>query len=145
MRVTFRILIPILTAGFLAGCSLFEFSEKKSLYDRLGGQAAIVAVVNDLIDNVAADDKINSSFKDTNVPRLKNLVVEQICEASGGPCKYTGRSMERSHRPLKITDAEFDAFVAHLVDVLNKYKVPSAEQGELLAVLGGMRGQIVTK
>jgi hemoglobin len=114
-----------------------------SLYQRLGGKPAITAVVDDFVANVAADSRINERFANTNIPRLKNMLVEQICEATGGPCKYTGRDMKSAHRGMKITDAEFNALVEDLVKSLDKFKVPAKEKGELLAALGGMKPDIV--
>jgi hemoglobin len=127
-----------------AGCSSgSEMMEKKSLYDRLGGQPAITAVVDDFIGNVAADARINQRFAGTNIPRLKVMLVDQICEASGGPCKYTGRSMKAAHAGMRVTDAEFSALVEDLVKSLDKFRVPPREKDELLAALGGMKGDIV--
>ena len=115
----------------------------KSLYDRLGGQPAIVAVVDDFVGNVAADARINARFANANIPRLKQLLVEQICAGTGGPCKYTGRDMKSSHRGMNITDAQFNALVEDLVKTLDKFNVPKKEQGELLAILGPMKPDIV--
>ena len=116
---------------------------KTSLYDRLGGKSAITAVVDDFVGNVAADSRINRRFQGANIPRLKAMLVDQICEATGGPCKYTGKSMADTHRGMGIGDAEFGALVEDLVKTLDKFKVPTAEKNELLSTLGGMKGQIV--
>ena len=121
------------------------FTKQQSLYQRLGGQRAIVAVVDDFVGNVAADKRINKFFAKTNIPRLKRLLVEQICAGSGGPCKYTGRSMKATHKGLGIRGPDFAALVEDLQKSLNKYKVPEREQNELLAILGPMRKDIVEK
>jgi hemoglobin len=115
----------------------------KPLYDRLGGKPAIQAVVDDFVGNVAGDARINKRFANANVPRLKTMLVDQICEASGGPCKYTGASMLDAHRGMNISDAEFNALVEDLVKSLDKFKVPAKEKTELLTALGGMKPQIV--
>jgi hemoglobin len=117
----------------------------KSLYERLGGLDAIKAVVDDFVANVAADPAINARFASTNVPAFKQQLVDQICEATGGPCKYTGKDMATAHAGMKISDAEFDALVGDLKKTLDKFKVPEREQGELLGALGGMRPDIVNK
>jgi hemoglobin len=117
----------------------------KSLYDRLGGKPAIQAVVDDFVGNVAGDARINKRFANANVPRLKTMLVDQICEASGGPCKYTGASMLDAHRGMNISEAEFSALVDDLVKSLDKFKVPPKEKTELLTALGGMKPQIVGK
>jgi hemoglobin len=114
-----------------------------TLYSRLGGQPAIQAVVDQFVTNVAADNRINARFANADIPRLNRLLVEQICEATGGPCEYTGRDMRTAHAGMNITDAEFDALVEDLVSALNQFDVPEAEQSELLGALGGMRGDIV--
>ena len=115
----------------------------KSLYERLGGLDAIKAVVDDFVANVAADPTINARFASTDVPHFKQMLVDQICEATGGPCKYRGASMVDSHRGMKITEAEFNALVEDLVKSLDKFKVPAQEKNELLTALGSMKPQIV--
>lgn len=134
----------MVTALLYAGCSSGGgMTAQKPLYDRLGGKPAITAVVDDFVGNVAADTRINQRFAGTNIPRLKAMLVDQICEASGGPCKYTGRSMQAAHAGMKITDAEFGALVEDLVKSLDKFRVPPEEKKELLSALGGMKGEIV--
>ena len=117
--------------------------QQKSLYDRLGGQGAIVAVVDDFVSNVAADNRINKFFAKTDIPRLKRLLVEQICAGTGGPCTYTGRDMKSAHMGMGITDAQFNALVEDLVKSLDKFKVPEKEKSELLGILGPMKPSIV--
>ena len=109
----------------------------KSLYDRLGGKAAIVAVVDDFVANCAADKNRLAAFK--------NNLVDQICEAAGGPCKYKGRDMKSAHAGMGISNADFNALVEDLTKSLSKFKVGKAEQDQLLGVLGPMRSQIVEK
>lgn len=134
-------------AVLAAGCASMDDSAmaKKSLYDRLGGKPAITAVVDDFIANVAADRRINERFQGGNIPRLKTMLVDQICEASGGPCKYTGKNMLEAHRSMNIKDAEFTALVEDLIKSLDKFKVPAQEKNELLTALGGMKKDIVGK
>jgi hemoglobin len=117
----------------------------KSLYDRLGGKPAITAVVDDFVGRVAADSRINGKFANTDIPRLKMLLVEQICQASGGPCTYSGRSMKATHAGMGVSSSDFDALVGDLVATLNKFKVPDREKNELLGALGPMKGDIVEK
>src|SRR5512144_2412324 len=97
----------------LAACQT-TMAPQKSLYDRLGGRPAITAVVDDFVGNVAADARINGFFARTDVPHLKRQLVDQVCQASGGPCKYTGRDMMSAHRGMNITDAQFGALVEDL-------------------------------
>src|ERR1044071_8299156 len=86
-------------------------AKTQELYDRLGGQRAIVAVVDDFIGRVAADKRINQRFANTDIPQLKTLLVEFVCMATGGPCRYSGRDMETSHAGMEIVEEEFTALV----------------------------------
>ncbi len=148
-----RLVTRIAMCGVVAsmvGCGMMESTmmgkaEDKSLYERLGGKPAITAVVDDFVGRVAADNRINGKFANANIPRLKMLLVEQICQASGGPCTYTGRDMKTTHAGMRITSEEFDALVGDLVVTLNKFKVPEREKKELLGALGPMKGDIVEK
>jgi hemoglobin len=118
---------------------------EKSLYDRLGGKDAITAVVNEFVAIVGADSRINKFFANTDLDHLKMELVNQICQAAGGPCKYTGGSMKEVHAGMGVTTADFNALVEDLVTALNKFKVGDQEQGELLGVLGPMKSDIVEK
>ena len=115
----------------------------RSLYDRLGGKEAITVVIDDFVANVAADKRINARFAKTDIPHLKQMLVDQVCQATGGPCTYTGKSMLDAHKGMKITEAEFTALVEDLTMSLDKHSVPAAEKTELLTALGGMKGDIV--
>lgn len=120
-----------------------------SLYKRLGGEAAVAKVVDDFVANVMADDQIRAvhkkHFKEGDVAALKRKLVDQVCEAAGGPQHYTGKNMKDAHKGLGITDADFDALVADLVKALDKNKVSAREQDELKALLGPMRTNVVEK
>jgi hemoglobin len=118
---------------------------KRSLYERLGGYSAISAVVDDFVANVAADRRINNFFASANVPRLKSRLVEQLCQASGGPCYYTGADMKTAHAGMGVRNRDFNALVQDLGKSLNKFKVPKAEQKEIASVLLPMRKDIVTR
>jgi len=120
-------------------------TQQKSLYDRLGGKDAIVAVVDDFVGNVAADKRINRFFARTDIPRLKQNLVNQICAGTGGMCIYTGRDMRSAHAGMGVTSGHFNALVQDLQKTLRKFKVPKQEQGELLAILGPMKKDIVTR
>ena len=118
--------------------------KQPELYDRLGGQRALVAVVDDFIGRVAADARIKVRFINTDIPRLKSLLVEFVCMATGGPCKYSGQDMETSHAGMELVDEEFTALVEDLTATLDKFKVPAKEKGELLGALGPLAPLIVT-
>jgi len=120
-------------------------AQPRTLYDRLGGYPAIVAVVDDFVGNVAADRRINRFFANANIGRLKARLVEQICQGTGGPCVYTGRDMRSAHAGMGIRSRDFNALVQDLGKSLNKFKVPRREQGELVAILAPFKRDIVTR
>jgi hemoglobin len=146
-------LIGVLVCGAVAcgGSAKSEnptTADKKSLYDRLGGEPAITAVVDDFLANVLADNRINAFFANVDAAGAANLrakLIEQICAATGGPCTYTGKDMVTVHTGMNISEADFNALVEDLVKSLDKFKVPEAEKNELLGALGGMKGDIVGK
>jgi hemoglobin len=115
----------------------------RSLYERLGAKEAITAVVDAFVARCAADDRINGKFARTDIPRLKSSLVDQVCEASGGPCTYTGRAMRTTHDGMAVTAAEFDALVEDLVTTLDRFGVGEAEKSELVGALAPMRADIV--
>ncbi len=114
-----------------------------SLFDRLGGKAAITAVVADFRKRVEQDQRINAKFARSDLPRLEAMLVDQVCEATGGPCRYTGRGMGDAHHGMGVTTGEFNALVEDLVATLNGFTVPQAEQDELLGILGPLKTDIV--
>jgi hemoglobin len=122
---------------------------QSSLYERLGGVYSIAVVVDELVDRVMADPRLNANpavdEAHHRVPPagFKYLVTEMVCWASGGPQKYTGRSMADSHRHLNITPPEWDAFMDDFQQTVDKFKVPAAEQAELRAIVESTYGDIV--
>src|SRR5262245_14464748 len=118
----------------------------ETLYKRLGGYDAIAAVVDDFIGRMAADPELGRFFvghSTDSLKRIRQLVVEQLCEASGGPCFYTGRSMKASHDGMKISAANWDTAVKHLTATLDKFKVGQKERDDLFAAVGALRNDIV--
>jgi hemoglobin len=124
--------------------------KKPTLYDNLGGKKAIVAVVDEFVGRVAADNRISAFFKQTasdpkRLASFKAKLVDQICQASGGPCKYKGKDMKSAHAGMGISSADFGALVEDLVGALDKLKVKEADKNALLGVLGPMKSDIVEK
>ena len=123
--------------------------EKPSLYDRLGGVYSIATVVNDFIDRIMLDPRLNANPQvdeaHHRVPPagFKYLVTEMVCWATGGPQRYTGKSMYDSHAHLKITSQEWEAFLDDFQQSLDKFKVPAEEQAELRAIVNSTRSDIV--
>ena len=118
-------------------------AQETTLYDRLGGQVGIEAVVDEFLLNVAGDERINAYFSGVDLERLGRLLTEQICEATGGPCTYTGRNMGQAHAGLGITEADFNALVEDLVKALDTFVVPEQTQNQLLAILASLKEDIV--
>ncbi len=124
-------------------------AEKPSLYDRLGGVYSIATVVADFIDRIMVDPRLNANpLVDEAHHRVppagfKYLVTEMVCWATGGPQKYTGKSMAESHSHLKITSEEWEAFLDDFQQTLDKFKVPTEEQTELKAIVTSTRSDIV--
>jgi hemoglobin len=116
-----------------------------TLFGRLGGKDGIKVVVDDFVANIAADDAIKARFANTDVPAFKQKLVDQICQATGGPCTYTGKSMKDAHAGMRISDAEFGALVADLKKALDKNHVAPDAENDLLAALGGMHNDIVNQ
>ncbi len=126
------------------------FGKDKTLYQRLGGKKAITAVVDEFVGRVAADTRINHFFADAaadpaRLASFKKKLVDQICEASGGPCKYTGKDMKSAHAGMGISGGDFGALVEDLVGALDKFHVGEKEKNDLLGALGPMKSDIVEK
>jgi hemoglobin len=129
-------LLLVVAAGVAA-------SAEARLYDRLGGQSGVAAIADTLIDRVTADPRLGRSFKDSNVGRIKRLLAEQICDLSGGPCRYSGDPMKEVHAGLHISEAEFYGMVADLREVLKERRVSQAAVNELLRLLAPMKRDVV--
>lgn len=126
----------------LAGCATLS-PAKDQLYRDLGAQAGIERIVDGLLDNIARDDRIFAAFKDTNIEHLRTMLIEQFCNLSGGPCAYTGVTMEKSHGGLHITEAQFNALVEDLILTMEQEHIAVSAQNRLLALLAPMRPQII--
>jgi hemoglobin len=114
-----------------------------TLYDRLGGQIGVSEIANSLIDRVSSDPFLGRSFKDTKLSRIKGLLAEQICDLSGGPCRYSGDPMKEVHAGQHISEAEFYGMVEALRDILKQRHVGIGATNELLRLLAPMKRDIV--
>lgn len=120
-----------------------------TLYERLGGIYNIAVVVDDLIDRVMTDPRLNvnpavdEAHHKVPPAGFKYLVTEMVGWASGGPQKYSGRSMRESHQNLNITHKEWEAFMDDVQQTLDKFKVPATEQAELKAIVQSTHDDIV--
>jgi hemoglobin len=149
-----RIVLGLLVLLLLSGCAWNASAQSPTpqssatLYKRLGGYDAIAAVTDDFIGRLANDQQLSRflvGLSADSKKRLRQLVVDQLCEATGGPCFYIGRTMKASHAGLGVAEADWQATVKHLVATLDKFKVPEKEKSELLAIASSLRGDIVEK
>ncbi len=129
---------------------LWAADTSKTLYERLGGQPAIKAVASQLVDSILADSRVNKWFahaasSPANASAYKAKLAEFLCQSTQGPCKYDGLDMTAAHKGRAVTGEAFDAVVQDLIGVLDKLKVPAIEKGEVLAILGPLKGVIVQK
>jgi hemoglobin len=126
-----------------------ESTSAKSLYERLGGVYAIASVVDDFIDRIMVDPRLNSNplvdeaHHRVSPAGFKYLVTEMSCWATGGPQQYSGRSMHESHAHLKITGEEWVAFMEDLDDTFDKFQVPQPERDEFIAIIASTKPDIV--
>lgn len=119
-----------------------------SLYKRLGGYDALAAVTDDFLGRLIADKSLGRFFtgaSNASKAHIRQLVVDQLCNATGGPCLYIGRDMKTAHAGLAITEADWTASVNALVATLDKFKVPEKEKGEVLAAISSLKKDIVER
>ena len=119
-----------------------------TLYKRLGGYDAIAAVSDDFLGRLSTDPQFVKFFaghSTDSIKRIRQLVVDQLCAATGGPCVYIGRDMKSSHAGLGISEKDWDASVRHLVASLEKFNVPAKEKDDVLGAVGGLKKDIVEK
>jgi len=140
--------ISLLGILLAASGAIWAQAAPATLYENLGGKPAIVAVVDEFVSRVAADKRINDFFAAVardpqRMASFKGKLVDQICQASGGPCVYTGKSMKKAHKGMGITSADFNALVEDLVGALDKFNVAGKDKDTLLGVLGPMKADIV--
>src|ERR1700756_4258082 len=118
-------------------------TQTKSLYDRLGSGAGVNPKTELWGARVGGDDRANGKFARTDIERLKKEVADQLCEVTGGPCAYTGRSMRTTHDGMQVTAGEFEVVMQHLEAALDELNVPKTEQDELTGLPRLMRADIV--
>ena len=132
-------LATLLTA--LMGCA--SSGQKQSLYQALGEQAGIAQLVEEFINVLLVDERIQHHFEESDLDRFHDKLVEQICELGGGPCKYTGKAMAKIHNDFDIDDAQFNALVEDLMTAMDNINLPIGTQNRLLALLAPMHKDIV--
>jgi len=142
--------LPAVLAAFLliGGLTVRGAGAEKTLYDRLGGQPAIEAVANGLVDRILADGRVNKWFTHAaanteNTNAYKGKLATFLCASFGGPCKYTGPDMITAHRGRGVTSEAFNAVAQDLVTQLDQLKVPEKEKNQVMAIVGSLKPYIV--
>lgn len=121
-------------------------SDTDSLYVRLGGYDAIVAVTENLLPRLMGDPQLGRFWAnrgEDGLQREKQLLIDFLCASAGGPMYYTGRDMVTSHKGMKISASDWETFVGHLKACLDSFQVPDQERGEVLAFIDSTRAEIV--
>ena len=142
MKSVSKFLLPVL---FLLVANQ-KIHAQESLYKRLGGYDAIAAVTDDFIGRLATDKVLSRFFvatSDDTKQKIRQHIVDQLCNVTGGPCLYIGRSMKDAHHGMKITENDWSITVRLLIESLNKFKVPQKEQDEFLAIVSSVKKDIV--
>lgn len=154
-NITVKTILAVFTSLMLATVtphssaqSPVSSSAAQALYQRLGGYDAIAAVTDDFLGRLAVDKQMSRFFVGVSADSLRKLrqhVVDQLCEASGGPCYYFGRTMKTAHAGLGITESDWQLTVKHLTATFDKFKVPDRERSEVVALLSSPKADIVEK
>lgn len=141
VKIVFLAFAVLIAAGCAGGGH--ERGTNDALYNRLGGEAGVDRLVATLLDEVYADERIAFLFEDTDRENLHEVIVEQVCAETGGPCTYQGLDMRAAHSGLDIRHAEFDAFVEDLIVAMERSGIATPVQNRLLAIFAPMREKIV--
>jgi hemoglobin len=118
----------------------------QTLYERLGGYDAISAVANDLLPRLRADPQLGRFWAhraEDSIQREKQLLIDFLCASAGGPMYYRGRDMSLAHRGMRISESDWNVFLGHAAATLAKFKVPEAEQSEVVKFVQGLKKEIV--
>jgi hemoglobin len=150
MHKHFNKIAAVFTLAAALAVPSLSLAADKTLYERLGGKKAITKVVDEFVNRIEKDARINHYFAQTeaDAERMKKFklnLIYQICQATGGPFRYTGKNMKDAHAGMGITSADFNALIEDLSGALDKFKVQDKEKNELLGALAPMKADIVTK
>jgi hemoglobin len=124
-------------------CGMAAAQASPTLYERIGGEAKFKAIAQEFTNAILADDRINFTFADSDVKKFTQLIFEQLCNLTGGPCKYTGRDMHEAHAKLAINNAQFNAIAEDLYIAFDKVHVPYRLQNQVMVMLAPMQRDIV--
>ena len=135
--------IAALGGAFLAGSAGSSALAAGSLYEQIGGESKMRAVVDEFVTVMEQDERINFTFANTDLNKFKQLLFEQLCNITGGPCQYTGRNMKESHEKLNVTNAQFNALAEDLYIAFERTHVPYRLQNKVVVLLAPMQMDIV--
>lgn len=142
MRSHSSFIVACIVCSLLLGCAVAR-RHPEGLYGELGRQPGLEALVDAFLNVLSEDERIVGRFEDTNIDRLRRLLIEQFCSLSGGPCEYSGDEMHIVHRGMDLTEAEFNALVEDLIDAMVAVELPVPTQNRLLATLVPLRKDII--
>ena len=129
----------ILTCFILSGCA----SNHRSIYQQLGGQPKVAEIVDNFISEIEYDTLMFDYFKDSDIERFREKLIEHLCLLTNGPCKYTGDTMKQVHEGMDITESDFNHGVDLFINAMTKADVPHPLQNKVLAVMIHTRDQMI--
>jgi len=135
----------LLACAALLSLSTSAAQAEPSLYEQIGGEAKLRATMDEFVRVMESDDRINFTFANTDLVKFKQLLFEQICNITGGPCPYTGRDMKTSHEKLNVSNAQFNALAEDLYIALERVHVPYRLQNKVVVLLAPMQKDIVKR
>ncbi|MFI8742827.1 group I truncated hemoglobin [Stutzerimonas zhaodongensis] len=136
--------LVLLFCLWLAACTQQAIKDD-SLFRQLGGEPGITRIVEGMLLRIARDPRIVEHFQAVDIQRVRDKLIERFCVEAGGPCTYTGDSMEESHKGLALTPSDFNALVEDLQAAMTDEGVSMPAQNRLLARLAPMRGQVIDR
>ena len=135
----------LLVCAALLSLSTSAAQAEPSLYEQIGGEAKLRATMDEFVRVMESDDRINFTFANTDLVKFKQLLFEQICNITGGPCPYTGRDMKTSHEKLNVSNAQFNALAEDLYIAFERVHVPYRLQNKVVVLLAPMQKDIVKR
>ncbi|WP_339803537.1 group 1 truncated hemoglobin [uncultured Marinobacter sp.] len=130
-----KIISLVLLTAVLSGCAATGNDRQDTLYQDLGERSGIADIVEDLLYRIVDDPRIAFQFRGMDVGQFHQNLTDQLCELSGGPCSYTGRSMVEVHTGMNVTESQFNALAEHLILAMEKQGVSTGAQNRLLKKL----------
>ncbi|PAV26907.1 group 1 truncated hemoglobin [Tamilnaduibacter salinus] len=143
MKIILAVLTSLLLLGGCQSPAPSAAAGEDTLYNALGERSGIADIVEDMLYRIVEDPRLADDFRGIDVARFHRQLTDQLCHLSGGPCTYTGRSMEEAHAGMNVTEAQFNAVADHLVLAMETHSVPTGAQNRLLARLVPLHDRIV--